>query len=371
MKRPISIILVLVLALALFAGCGGGGGGNAAATPPPASGGSAATPPPASGSNTNDPAPKDEPVNINLTFAIYLGDTDPTTLDNAHYLDMIRDYTDGTVDYTMYPSQTLCNGDEELDAVRSGLADVTFFPVAYGAGQLPVASILEYPGFAFNSDKAASYAFREWFNVLDLPELSDFKLLYAIGQGNGGFMTTFNVDRFDDLVDKQIRCMAAFVPIFEAYSIFPTVMVFSEVYEALRTGVVQGFYGMMHAGNVAKLYEVTSCVTLDPYFISSYIMVMNKDVWNSLSAGQKEAIEAATDDAFNDFLAPGRAADALIAIDIFADNGLKILRLSDEDIAKMGELNSPIQENYAKGVNGGPEALALYRELSAKYNAVY
>jgi hypothetical protein len=34
---------------------------------------------------------------------------------------------------------------EELDAVRNGLADVAFFPVAYGSGNLPESFLLEYP----------------------------------------------------------------------------------------------------------------------------------------------------------------------------------------------------------------------------------
>ena len=399
MKKIISVILVIALAAALLIGCNNNNGAQPESSPAAPADSPAAAPaesPAAAPAESPSAAPAESPAassagaasdapaqpdsggwdfsdanKVNLTYAIYLAESDATAIDTARYFDMIKEYTEGTVDYTMYAGQSLVNGDEELDAVRNGLADVTFFPVAYGSGQMPVGYILEYPGVAFNNGVAASYTFRDWFNQLNLPELSDFHLLYAIGQGNGCFMTTFEVNSFADLKGKQIRCGAALTPIFDAYGIFPTVMVFSEVYEALRTGVVQGFYGMQHAGNSAKLQEVTSYVTIDPYYIGGYIMVMNKDVWASLTADQQAAIEAATEDAFVEFLAVGRDVDAALALEIFRDEGLTIVNLSDEDLAEMGRANGPIQEAYASSVQGGMEALELYRELAAKYNAMY
>jgi len=392
MKKLICVVLVIVLAASLLVGCNSNTqtpssqapASTAPASTAPESTAPASTAPASTAPASTAPAAPAAPDQtatggwdfsdankVNLTYAIYLAESDATAIDTFRYFDIIREYTEGTVDYTPYAGQSLVNGDEELDAVRNGLADVAFFPVAYGSGQLPVGYILEYPGVAFNNGLAASYTFRDWFNQLSLPELSDFKLLYAIGQGNGCFMTTFEVNTFADLKGKQIRCGAALTPIFDAYGIFPTVMVFSEVYEALRTGVVQGFYGMQHAGNSAKLQEVTSCVTLDPYYIGGYIMVMNKDVWASLTPDQQAAVEAATEDAFVDFLAAGREADAAVALDVFREEGLKIVTLSDEDLAEMGRANGPIQEAYAASVEGGTEALALYRELAAKYNAMY
>lgn len=387
-RKLLCISLVMIFAIVLFAGCNKNESPASPASSPessPAQSPPAQSPAPAPAAPPTAPAGAETPESaqpaggwdfsnakkVNLTYAIYLADVDPTTVDTCRYLDMVRDYTEGTVDYTCYANQTLCNGAEELDAVSSGLADIAFFPVAYGSGQLPVSYMLEYPGYAFNSDMAASYAFNDWFKQLNLQELSDYKLLYAIGQGNGCFMTTFDVNNFSDFRGKQIRCGAALTTVMEAYGINPTVMVFSEVYEALRTGVVQGFYGMLHAGNSAKLYEVTNCVTKDPYYIGSYIMIMNKNVWNSLTSDQQAAIEAATADAYDEFLAAGRAADAAIAVDVFKENNLKIVELSDADLAVMGAANAPIQEEYANSVPGGPEALALYRELAAKYNALY
>ncbi|MDR2487571.1 MAG: hypothetical protein LBD12_06340, partial [Clostridiales Family XIII bacterium] len=164
-RRYLAVILaVLLMVCAALAGCGGGGdsgdsadSGDSGAADEPA----AETPPAAEGEWDFTDAPK-----VNLTFAIYLPETDATTKDLCRYLDLVKEYTEGTVDYTLYAGSTIAAGNEELDAVKNGLADVTFFPVAYGSGALPQSFLLEYPGIFFKNDFAASHAFNDWFKEM-------------------------------------------------------------------------------------------------------------------------------------------------------------------------------------------------------------
>lgn len=39
---------------------------------------------------------------ITLTYSTDLADTNPTILNTVRYLDMIKEYTEGTIDYVMY-----------------------------------------------------------------------------------------------------------------------------------------------------------------------------------------------------------------------------------------------------------------------------
>ncbi|MDY6825565.1 MAG: TRAP transporter substrate-binding protein DctP [Bacillota bacterium] len=368
MKKLFFITLVLILAVTLIAGCAGESGEEEATSPEEE--------PAETEEETAEPA-EDEPMgpSVNLAFAMYLPDFDKTTQDCVNYLEMIKEATGGTVDYTLYAGGTLSPAAEELDAVREGLADVAFYPVAYGSGNLPESFLLEYPGINFVNGKAASYTVMDWFSQIQPEEISDLKLLFALGQGNGCIMTTFPVEKFEDLAGHQIRCGDSQAPIISAYGAIPTVMVFSEVYEALRNGVVDGFYGLAHAGNAVKLYEVTDYVVKDPYYFGSYIMVMNQDVWNSLSQEQQDAITETTTVAFDQFLAEGRDADAQIAYDEFEAYGLTVVEFDEENLAKMIGASGHLQEDYAaeldeQGYNGS-ENLALFRELAEKYNAEY
>ena len=379
MKKVLYIALALLLVLSLFAGCGSKTGTD---TPSSADPSSAASDAPASDEPSAQPSESgddawdfSDATKVNLTFAMYLPDFDNTTADCVKYLDMIKEATEGTVDYTLYAGSTLVAAPEELDAVRTGLADVAFFPVAYGSGNLPESFLLEYPGINFANGKAASYTVNDWFSQVQPDEISDLKLLFALGQGNGCIMTTFPVEKFEDLAGHQIRSGDSQAPIITAYGATPTVMVFSEVYEGLRTGVVEGFYGLAHAGNSVKLYEVSQCAVKDPYYFGTYIMVMNQDVWSSLTEDQQAAITQTTDTAFEDFLAYGRDGDAQDAYDNFADNGLTVVEFDDENLAKMIGASGYLQEDYAVSLDeqgyDGSGNLALFKELAEKYNTEY
>ncbi|NLM21532.1 MAG: TRAP transporter substrate-binding protein DctP [Peptococcaceae bacterium] len=350
MRKLFSIMLALALVFTLFAGCG---------------------------SQNNEGNTEGEAMGpkVNLSFAMYLADGDPTTQDCVRYLEMIKEATEGTVDFTVYAGGTLCPAPEELDAVRKGLADITFFPVAYGSGHMPESFMLEYPGVNFVNGKAASYTVNDWFNQVQPKEIEDLKLLFALGQGNGCVMTTFPVEKFEDLANRQIRCGDSQAPIIKAYGATPTVMVFSEVYEGLRTGVVEGFYGLAPAGYNVKLYEVTDYVVKDPYYIGTYIMVMNQDVWNSLSEAQQKAITETTEKAFDEFLAAGRDADAEVAYKTFEDNGLKVIEFDQANLDKMIGASGFLQREYAQELDGkgyeGTKNLERFFELAEKYNAQF
>jgi TRAP-type C4-dicarboxylate transport system substrate-binding protein len=371
MKKLLCLTVALLLVFALFAGCGGN---DTEETPAPTQ---AATDTPDESATPTEAAGYDfsDATEVNLTFAIYLADADNTTKDCVHYLDMLKEATEGTVDYTLYAGGTLAPADQELDAVRQGLADVAFFPVGYGSGNMVESYMLEYPGVAFENGKAASYTVQDWFNQVQPEEISDLKLLFALGQGNGCIMTTFPVEKFEDFAGKQIRAGASQAPIIEAYGATPTVMVFSEVYEGLRTGVVQGFYGLAHAGNSIKLYEVTKYAVKDPYYFGTYIMVMNQDVWASLTDDQQAAITDTTAVAFDEFLAAGRDADAQAAYDNFEANGVTVVEFDQANLDKMIGASGYLQEDYAANLDtqgfDGTGNLALFKELAEKYNAEY
>ncbi|MDR0850857.1 MAG: TRAP transporter substrate-binding protein DctP [Clostridiales Family XIII bacterium] len=363
-KKVISVLLAIVLSMALFSACGGGNDQPAISTPATSS---------SSAATSDGEWDFSDATQVNLQVAMYLGDTDPTTLDLIRWLDMIKEYTEGTVDYTMYAGGTLAPAPEALDAVKNTLADVAFFPVSYGTGTLPMLYTLEYPSeLPYTTDKAASYALADWLAQVQPAELNDFHLLFSISQGNGGFLTTTPLRTFADFEGKQIRCGASQTGIIEAYKAKPTVLTISEVYEALRTGVVQGFYGMSQAARNIKLYEVTSYLTIAPYYLGSYITVMNQDIWDSLTPDQQEAVTKATADAFEEFFAQGRFADAAEAIAEMEQNGVEVIELDAENIKLMGDAGASLQADYAATLDAqgldGTKSLELYNELRMKYN---
>ena len=81
----------------------------------------------------------------------------------------------------------------------------------------------------------------------------------------------------------QVRTTSTSAEAIAAYGATPSSMEISEVYEALRSGLVDGCYTMFGAGAVLALQEVGSYALITPFYSTVYTYCMNKDTWNSMA----------------------------------------------------------------------------------------
>jgi C4-dicarboxylate-binding protein DctP len=77
------------------------------------------------------------------------------------------------------------------------------------------------------------------------------------------------------VLESQMRALGA----------LPQVMAFSEVYQALQTGVVDGTENPHSNLYTQKMYEVQAHVTLSDHGYLGYAVITNKKFWDSLPAG--------------------------------------------------------------------------------------
>jgi C4-dicarboxylate-binding protein DctP len=84
---------------------------------------------------------------------------------------------------------------------------------------------------------------------------------------------------------------------FRALGAIPQVMAFSEVYQALQTGVVDGQENTASNMYTQKMHEVQKFTTVtDPGYIG-YLVVANKKFWDGLPADVRGQLEHAMSDA--------------------------------------------------------------------------
>ena len=89
------------------------------------------------------------------------------------------------------------------------------------------------------------------------------------------------------VLDAEMRSMGA----------IPQVIAFSEVYQALQTGVVNGTENPPSNLYTQKMYEVQKYVTLSDHGYLGYAVIVNKKFWNSLPADIRGILEGAMKDA--------------------------------------------------------------------------
>jgi len=83
------------------------------------------------------------------------------------------------------------------------------------------------------------------------------------------------------VLDAQMRALGA----------VPQVMAFSEVYQALQTGVVDGTENPPSNLYTQKMYEVQKYLTLSNHHYLGYAVIVNKKFWDGLPADIRKTLE--------------------------------------------------------------------------------
>jgi C4-dicarboxylate-binding protein DctP len=89
------------------------------------------------------------------------------------------------------------------------------------------------------------------------------------------------------VLDSQMRSMGS----------IPQVMAFSEVYQALQTGVVNGTENPPSNLYTQKMHEVQKYVTVSDHGYLGYAVIVNKKFWAGLPADIRTILEGAMKDA--------------------------------------------------------------------------
>src|SRR5436309_1439299 len=75
--------------------------------------------------------------------------------------------------------------------------------------------------------------------------------------------------------------------------VIPQVMAFSEVYQALQTGVVDGQENTASNMYTQKMHEVQKYTTLSDHGYIGYVVIVNKKFWDGLPADIRAQLEKA------------------------------------------------------------------------------
>ena len=240
---------------------------------------------------------------IVIKFSHVVANDTPKGKGALKFKELAEKYTNGRVKVEVYPNSTLYKDKEEMDALQLGsvqmLAPSTakFRPIG-----VPEFEAMDLP-FLFPDE--ATYS-----KVVNGPVgKSLLKLLEAKGitglafWDNGFHMVSANRPLLmpADFQGLKIRISGSKVAdrYFRAMGALPQIMAFSEVYQALQTGVVDGCENTPSNYYTQKFYEVQKDITVSNHAHLQYAVIVNTKFWNGLPPdirGQLEkAMKEATD----------------------------------------------------------------------------
>ena len=135
----------------------------------------------------------------------------------------------------------------------------------------------------------------------------------------------------------------------------PQVMAFSEVYQALQTGVVDGTENPPSNLYTQKMHEVQKHVTVSNHGYLGYAVIVNKKFWDGLPADIRTALEGAMKDAtkYANAIAQQENDQALEAVRKSGKTDIYVL--NDKERMEWRKALLPVQNSMAGRI--GPELI--------------
>jgi C4-dicarboxylate-binding protein DctP len=226
----------------------------------------------------------------------------------------------GAVKVEVYPNSMLFKDAEELDALKLGSVQMLApVPGKFGPTGLPEFEVFDLP-YMFPDLEALARVYRSPAGA-DLLKKLESKGMVGLAYWNNGFRVMsanrpMHVPNDAKGLKMRINSSKVNAAIMKSIGAVPQTMAFSEVYQALQTGVIDGTEGPLSNLYTQKQYEVQKHVTLTFHTISNYVVVVNKPFWDGLPPATRTMLEGAMKDAtaLNDRVSAKDEAAAIAAI---------------------------------------------------------
>lgn len=205
--------------------------------------------------------------------------------------------TKGRVKVELYPNSTLYKDKEELEALQLGAVQMLAPSLAkFGPLGVKEFEVFDLP-YIF-PDKDVLYRVTEGQIGKDLMKKLEPKGIVGLGFWDNGFkVMSANkpIHLPADLKGQKLRIQSSKVldAQMRALGANPQVLAFSEVYQALQTGVVDGTENPPSNLYTQKMHEVQKHVTLTNHGYLGYAVIVNKKFWDGLPADIRGELDTA------------------------------------------------------------------------------
>ncbi len=238
---------------------------------------------------------------IVIKFSHVVAKETPKGLAAEYFAKKAEELTKGKVKVEVYANSTLYKDKEEMEALQ------------LGAVQMLAPSLAKFGPLGVKE-----------FEVFDLPYIFDgYEQLHKVTTGDVGkqllaklepkgirglaywdngfksFSANTPIKMPSDLKGKKLRIQSSKVLEEEvrALGALPQQMAFSEVYQALQTGVVDGTENPISNLYTQKMHEVQKHLAITDHGYLGYAVIVNKKFWEGLPADVKKQLEDAMEQA--------------------------------------------------------------------------
>ncbi|MCJ8140038.1 TRAP transporter substrate-binding protein [Falsirhodobacter halotolerans] len=234
---------------------------------------------------------------IVIKFSHVVAPDTPKGKGAERFKELAEEYTDGAVRVEVYPNSQLYKDKEELEALQLGAVQMLAPSLAkFGPLGVQQFELFDLP-MLFNGREdlrkiTQGEVGRELLDLLEpkgITGLAYWDNGFKIMSANSPLMVP------DDFLGLKMRIQSSKIleAQMQALGAVPQVMAFSEVYQALQTGVVDGTENPPSNMYTQRMNEVQSNATLSNHGYLGYAVIVNKAFWDGLPADIREELDRA------------------------------------------------------------------------------
>ncbi len=238
---------------------------------------------------------------IVIKFSHVVAPDTPKGAGALKFKELAEKYTDGKVKVEVYPNSTLYKDKEEVEALQLGAVQM-LAPSLAKFGPLGVKEFEVFDLPYILPDKAALRRVTDGEVGKSLFAKLENRGIKGLAYWDNGFkvMTDNKPLRVPaDFRGQKMRIQSSKVleAQFKALGALPQVVAFSDVYQALQTGVVDGSENTPSNNYTAKHFEVQKYLTTSNHGYIGYAVIVNKKFWDGLPGDVRGALERAMKEA--------------------------------------------------------------------------
>ncbi len=280
-------------------------------------------------------------------------------------------YTNGKVRVEVYPTSQLYKDSEELEALQLGAVEMVAPSLAkFGPLGAREFEVFDLP-YLF-PDRAALRTVTQGPIGKELLEGLESKGIRGLAYWDNGFKIMSANKPLREPADfrglkMRIQSSKVLEAQFRALGSTPQVMAFSEVYQGMQTGVVDGSENTPSNMFTQKHHEVQKYATLSDHGYIGYAVIANKRFWDGLPADVRGQLEKAMADstAFANDISQKENDDALA--EMKKSGRIELITLTPEQKAAWRKALEPVYSDMTSRV--GKDVLEEFqRETKAATN---
>lgn len=272
------------------------------------------------------------------------------------FKEVVEKRSEGRFDVQIFPSSQMGPDREMIESVQSGVLQMAVSPASFYSNWDKSFDAIELP-FIYPSKQIALKTVSGPAGDAMLKRLEKINLV-GLGWLENGVRNITNNKREirtpDDLDGVKLRTMKvpAHMDTFNALGASATPMNFGEVYSALQQGVIDGQENPIALIHSQRFYEVQKFMSLTGHVFTFYIPVVSQDFWSTLSSEDQQIFLEAmqTAQVYQQELVNAEDSVQLAEIE---KAGVKVTKLSPEEIGKFKDLTESVREKYRKSMPEG------------------